>query len=134
MNYSYRNWPFRWFGIWKEYGIKYTNYPAIQMFVDPSINCIYEKQMLIEYLNRGIIVATTSRINFPSPFDGKISPGSISFRTDGNYMWLDNISELINYNNLIIPEKWHNEMKMKHFIMPEVSESQLENVEWPSLG
>lgn len=133
MKYNYNNWPFKWYGLWKEYGTGYENYPSIKEFIDQQKNRTYNKERLIEYLNTGVVVATTSKRNFISPFKSDNESGSISFRTDGKWLWLDNISEFISHNELTIPENWYNEILDRDFIIPEVAESQLQGLEWPSI-
>lgn len=134
MKLNAKNWPYKWFGYWKEYGMGYEMYPSIADFVDLNINAGYNKDRLKEYLNNGIIVASTSRRNFPSPFTGERKPGSISWRTDGEWMWLDNISEFIEQNHLIIPDIWYDEILKKKFtIPPNIDDKQLDGLKWGSL-
>lgn len=129
MENNSKNWPYYWFGLWKEFGDNYEKYPSINDFVDKKVNKEYQTNKLINYLNNGIIVASTSRMNFPSPFTGEIKSGSISFRTDGKWLWLDNISEFIENNDLVIPENWYTEISDNRFLMPNVTKDQIESMQ-----
>lgn len=133
MNYDIKNWPFRWFGFWKEYGIEYLNYPPIASFIDEGINKSYRKTELLEYLRNGAVLTTTSQFPFPSPINGKRSHGTLSIRTDGRWLWLDSICELIEYHHLAIPEAFYKQIVDNDFSIPEIIEAQFEELEWPSL-
>lgn len=74
------------------------------------------------------MVATTSNRNFPSPFNSEIESGTISFRTDGKWVWLDNISKFIDHNDLAIPENWYKEILNSNFIIPIIEESQFQKL------
>ncbi|WP_212006473.1 hypothetical protein [Chitinophaga sp. HK235] len=127
MNYTLHNWPYQWLGPWKEYGEGYEKYPSIKDFVDHEINAGYDKR-LIEYLNNGVIVCVTSGISFPSPFDGEIKRGTVAYRTDGKWLWLDNIADFVVENGLAIPEQWYYEIRERNFIIPDVSDEQIEQL------
>lgn len=131
--YDVNNWPFKWFGVWKEYGTNYQSYPSIKTFVNEEINNSYDKDLLCGYLKNGIVLTSTSRKNFPSPFNREVVMGSISFRTDGTWIWLDNIVDFIQSNNLIIPQNWLAFIRQNNFTIPEIPDKQLKNLEWPSL-
>jgi hypothetical protein len=131
MNLSIDNWPYVWFGLWKEFGEGYENYPSIQNFIEVDINRNYEIERLKDYICNGYVVASTSRNNFPSPFTGEGKTGSISFRTDGKWIWLDDIYEYIVKYHLVIPNIWYKEIKNKDFTLPILSEDQLADIEWP---
>lgn len=133
MKYDFSNWPFKWYGLWKEYGEPYKNYPSIKAFINPKIKSKYNWEKLNKYLNDGVTVATTSHLSFPSPFDGSLRYGSVSFKTDGQWLWLDNIVEFIEYKDLIIPEKWYQEIISNNFIINTINQNQIQELEWPNL-
>lgn len=133
MKYHNKNWPYQWFGFWKEYGVQYQNYPSIKDFIDGKRNAEYDKDRLITYLQSGVIVAITGRQNFPSPITGAIVWGSVSLMTDGKWVWLETIEELIEHHNLVIPEVWYREIEQRNYCFPHVTDGQiqlLENMEW----
>jgi hypothetical protein len=127
------NWPHKWFGFWKEYGQAYEKYPSILDFVDKQRNSSYEKARLKQYLENGIVVVTTSRINFPSPFTGKIGEGDISWRTDGTWVWFDDLFEYIDHHDLAIPDEWYEHIKYSNFEIPEVDELDMDKLDLPNL-
>jgi hypothetical protein len=131
MIYNSKNWPFKWFGFWKEYGLEYCNYPSIVDFKDEDINKSYRKDKLLKYISEGTVVVSTSQLGFPSPITGELKNGTVSFRTDGQWLWLDNIYHLIESSDLIIPEVWYSEIESKDFLLPKMI--QTENLEWPNL-
>lgn len=131
--YNYKNWPYKWYCVWREYGKEYENYPSIFDFVDAERNAQYDLLKLTDYLSQGKILISTSRSNFPSPFSGEIESGSISYRTDGKWVWFDNLSGFITNNSLVIPESWFDHIKKNNFTIPHIEESEIEQLEWPNL-
>ncbi len=131
MSYNSKNWNHTWFGFWNEYGEGYENCPSVFDFIDKTINETYDKTLLCNYLNNGIVLVSTSLHCFPSPVDGKITYGSVSYRTDGKWVWFDNIVSFIENDNLTIPEVWYQEIEAKKFIFPDVSSDQLDNIGFP---
>ena|SRR2546430_11488246 len=128
-----KNWSYRWLGFWKEYGPAYDKYPSAFDFVDKEKNLSYDKAKLKQYLENGLVVVSTSRMNFPSPFTGKRSHGSISFRTDGTLVWFDDLFEYIDQHYLAIPDEWHEHIKKNNYKIPDIDDSQLEKLERPNL-
>lgn len=118
MEYNFKTWPYKWFGLWKEYGDQYQQYPSVYNFVNSDVNSMYDKKKLHHYLSSGLLISSTSGLNFRSPFDDTIIADSVSFRTDGTWLWLDNISKLIELNDLIIPEELYKEIQANNFTVP----------------
>jgi hypothetical protein len=133
MIYNIYTWPFKWFGFWKEYGDDYRNYPSIHDFVDVDINKNYERDKLLMYLRNGKALATTSISAFSLPITGVINRGSVTVRTDGIWLWLDNICDLIENHHLIIPEGLYTHILRNDFLIPEINAEDLEKLEWPGL-
>ena len=119
MKYTPLNWPYSWFGSWREFGEGYENFPSVKLFIDPKRNAEYNKEKLIEYLSEGPAVVATSRIAFPPLFQEEVRKGSVSYKTDGKKFWLDSICDYILCNNLVIPEKWYNEILANDFKLPD---------------
>lgn len=120
------NWPYKWFGFWKEYGPNYAKYPSAFVFVDKERNQRYDKVRLKEYLDKGIVVASTSRVNFPSPFTGKPGDGAISFRTDGTWVWFDDLFDYIDEHDLAVPDQWYEHIKKNNFTVPDIKYEDLD--------
>jgi hypothetical protein len=124
MKFNRTNWPYKWFGFWKEYGEGLENQPSAKDFVDETVNKSYEKEKLIEYLGGCEAGIATSLIAFPSPFDGEIitstpwGGGTLAVRTDGNWVWYDNIGYFIEHNNLVLPDDFYKEIVKRNFLIP----------------
>jgi len=126
IKYSIENWPFRGFGYWKEYGGSFHNFPSINDFINPEINNSYKKEKLLFYLRNCYTFAITSRISFPMIFSSEKNIEWLAAKTDGDWWWLENISEMIEYNNLIIPRAFYRNIENKNFIVPKISDSDFE--------
>jgi hypothetical protein len=129
---SLQNWPSAWYGYWREYGPNYDTYPSAQQFVDPGRTSHYNLVELTRYLRSGYIVAATSRINFPCPFTGEKTPGSLCVLTDGKLFWLADLPDYIERFNLAIPDAWYAAIQANNFQLPLLTETQLEELEYPS--
>jgi hypothetical protein len=124
-------WRHRWFGVWREYGPKYKDCPSIREFVAPELVTSYDKKRLREYLLSGQIVASTSRASFPCPFTGTRHKGSISFRTDGEWLWLDDLPDYIDQFDVAIPSAWLHSIKARDYQLRPVDEQAVMALEWP---
>ena len=129
------DWPYRWFGVWAEFGPAYKKCPSVHSFVKPEINLQYRKDRLCKYLRTAPILASTSRVNFPNVFTGSRFAGSISFRSDGKWLWLDDLAEYVDHYNVAIPTRWLNDIEARNYSPPdELSGDVTRVLEWPPLG
>jgi hypothetical protein len=127
-------WPHLWFGVWREYGPRYRNCPSAFSFVDAQLNHTYQKAQLIEYLTSAPVWASTSRRNFPNPFTGEQVGGSISYRTDGRWLWLDDLADYVAYHELVLPIKWLAEIEERNYSPPEFVDDEIfEHLDWPPI-
>ena len=125
-------WPYRWFGVWAEYGTVYAKCPSAISFVVPATNAKYEKAKLRAYLTSAPVVASTSRRNFPNPFTGERAAGSVSFRTDGKWLWLDDLADYVDHHAVTLPDAWLAEIEERNYIPPEsVADEVVAQLEWP---
>lgn len=124
-------WPFRWFGVWREFGPKYKECPSIREFVSPELVAHYDKKRLREYLLNCQVVASTSRASFPCPFTGVQQKGSISFRTDGEWLWLDDLPDYIENFNVAIPSRWLRSIEARSYEIQTVDDHSVMKLEWP---
>ena len=124
-------WNHRWFGVWREYGPAYEYCPSVRDFVFPTVVRCYDKARLRQYLTKAQIVASTSRHSFPCPFTGKLTGGSISFRTDGRWVWLDDLADYIDQYDVAIPTDWLREIEKNEYVPPFVEEAVVQKLEWP---
>jgi len=118
------NWPNKWFGFWREYGQAYHRCPSIRDFVNPLISLKYDRLT-------AQVVASTSRSSFPCPFTGERKAGSISIRTDGSWLWLDDLADYIDDYNVVIPANWLTEIEIRSYIPPRVDLSKIQELQQP---
>jgi len=124
-------WPHRWFGIWREYGPAYHECPSARDFVDPEATATYDKARLREYLSKAEVVASTSRHSFPCPFSGQRLTGSISFRTDGRWLWLDDLPDYVDNFDIALPSAFLKNIEQNDYTPPPVDPSVMKTLEWP---
>jgi len=129
MNYNVDNWPFLWFGPWKEHGPSFSKYPSYENFIDPELNEKYDKEKLVHYLISSPITATTSRLNFTPLFDAKFESASISHRTNGSFVWLDDLAIYVANHNFVIPTSWYAQIEEQNFEIQTVTEEDIEVLE-----
>lgn len=128
-------WPHKWFGIWREMGPRYSSCPSIFDWINPEGLKNYGDDLpkIINYLRTATELATTSAAAFPNIFSGIQEFGSVSFRTDGEWVWLDNLAEYMEHNNVNIPRNFYIHIKEQLFIPPDASNIKSEDLEWPSI-
>ena len=133
MNLELDKWDHRWFGLWKELGDQYASCPSIYSFVDPQLNAEYEVDRLCRYLETARVIATTSRRNFPCVITGERFGGSLSSRTDGIWLWYDDLSHYIREHGLVIPNKMLKHIEKNSYNPPPVTDRDIEKLERPLL-
>lgn len=111
-------WNHKWCGVWQEYGPAYESCPSVREFVIPEVASRYDKVRLREYLTKAQVVATTSRSSCPCPFTGKRTHGSVSFRTDGEWLWFDDLADYIDQFNVAIPSSWLRKIESNGYVPP----------------
>jgi hypothetical protein len=125
-------WKHKWFGVWREYGPAFEACPSILDFVHPEVSQRYDKGRLRNYMANAPIVASTSRSSFPDPFTGSRSCGSISFRTDGEWVWLDDLPDYIDGHDVAIPSAWLLKIQASDYVPPvAVGQDAIDKLEWP---
>ncbi len=126
-------WPHKWFGIWKEYGDDYKRLVSIKDFVYPEIVKGYNIEGVKDYLTNSQLLSTTSRVAFPCPFTGDLHDGSISFRTDGEWLWLDDLPYYIEEFQVAIPPNFYKKINNSRYRPVKVWEGNAEGLDWPNL-
>ena len=126
-------WEFKWYGIWKEYGEDYNNLISIKDCIAPSTVQLYDLEKMRVYLSKCQVVASTSRSNFPNPFTNIITGGSISFRTDGEWLWLDDLPDYIEENQVGIPTAFFEKIKSNNYQPVSKWIGNFEKLDWPKL-
>ena len=132
---SLNQWNRRWFGVWKEYGPAFTACPSAREFVQPALSSSYDKARLRQYLTTAPIIAVTSRMGFPCPFTGQLTGGSIAFRTDGEWLWLDDLPDYIEHFAVAIPPQWLHAIQERGYVPPaSIREDVRESLDWPPIA
>jgi len=126
-------WPHKWFGAWRESHRGNDTYPQIREFVSPELVATYDKSRLREYLTTAQVAATTSRNSFPNPFTGKRSFGSLCWRTDGVWLWLDDLPDYIEQHDVALPDAMLSHIEGRGYRLPRpLDEESLKALEWPA--
>ncbi len=125
-------WPHKWFGVWKEYGEEYKNCPSIKDFIYPEIAANYELNKITNYLTTSTGIVATSRSSFPEPFTKEILSGSISYRTDGVWVWLDDLPNYIKKYGVALPQSFLDNILRNDYKVIDW-EGNYEELNWPSL-
>ena len=129
------NWPHKWFGIWREIGPSYYTCPSIYGWVDREEVKSYGDDLpkIINYLRTSTVIVTTSAMGFPNIISGQRKrESSISYRTDGTWVWFDDLAEYIELNNVALPRDFYEHMKKQSFISPDASKINPDDLDWPS--
>ena len=130
---SLDEWNQTWFGVWRETGDAYRKCPSIKEFVSPAVSERYDKHCIAHYLSSAKIVAATSRIGFPCVVCGTSFTGSISYRTDGRWLWLDDLSHYVQEHNVAIPTAMLETIQRHDYEPPDVTDNQVDALEWPPI-
>ncbi len=128
-----KSWPHKWFGSWMEMGSTYSHCPSIYDWVIPERATQYGNDLpyILHYLANGYCLVATSASAFPNVITGERRKGSLSFRTDGVWIWQDDLGDYIVKNKVAIPEEFFIHMKDKGFILPDESYIKKDELEWP---
>lgn len=109
------NWSHKWFGLWKENGQEYTKCPSILDWVKPEIVRNYNLVQVSSYLLNSQELSSTSGEVFPDPFTNELVKGTISFRTDGEWLWLDSLPYYIEKYDVALPKKFLESIQRNNF-------------------
>lgn len=124
------NWQHKWFGMWHEQGEGCENYPSINEFIRPEIVAKYRFKELTNYLENSQMVSVTSGDYSPDPYTGRIIKESISFVTDGEWLWLDNLPYFIQKYNVAIPVSFLKRIESNNY-KPVKWSGDFDSLEWP---
>ena len=128
---SVSDWNHRWFGFWKEMGPKFSFCPSIKEFRTGNELNINEKKLVLAYLKNGFVVATTSRLAFPCVITGKRFSGSISYRTDGHWLWFDDLGYYVECFGVALPLRMLEHIRANQYTIPQVSQVEVDSLEYP---
>lgn len=126
------DWNHKWFGMWQEYGPAWANCPSARSFVFPEVVADYDKIRLRHYLTTAQEIASTSRSSLPCPFTGDRIPGSLTFRTDGEWHWPDDLPDYIERFDVAIPTAWLRAIEARNYVPPRpIEQDAIEKLERP---
>ncbi len=128
------NWKYKWFGYWKEYGKTFDSCPSIHDFVNPEVAHGYDIVRVGSYLRECTEISSTSRINFPDPYNGELIDGAISGRTDGVWNWLDDLPDYIEKYQVAIPLSFLNHIEKNNYHPVKDWSGDSSMLDYPNLG
>jgi hypothetical protein len=126
------DWEHRWFGFWSEYGPSFSRCPSIREFLRPRSGGSYDCNAVATYLSTAHVIMSTSRMAWPNPFGLSARPTSLSMRTDGVWVWPDDLAEQVEELGVALPTSLLEHMARNGFRPPGVSEQQIQELEWPT--
>ena len=129
MNKLIQNWPHKWFGMWKEHGEGYENCPSIREFVDADLVSTYSFTDLENYLLNSQELAATS--SYPDAFTGEVMFGSVTYITDGVWLWFDSLPYYIKKYNVAIPNSFLEHIKSNNYIPVEEWTGDFQSLDFP---
>jgi hypothetical protein len=125
------DWNNRWFGVWRETGATYSACPSVQDFMDSAALAEFDKGRLVRYLETAHVVASTSRLAFPCVLCGARHGGSLSYRTDGEWLWPDDLGHYVSEHNVAPPRAMLEHVAGHRYDPSAVSQEQVERLQWP---
>jgi hypothetical protein len=128
---SLENWNHEWFGVWMESGAAHEKCPSIRDFIDKQSPDYHDKDQLAKYLETAQVVATTSRLRFPCVLTGKKFVGSLSYRTNGKWLWPDDLAYYVREHHVRLPTKMVEAIRQSAYKTPVVSDETISNLERP---
>ena len=128
---NFTTWPHFWFGCWSEFGEHYIDCPSIQDFVDKAWHYPNVDSM-VTYLTIAPIVATTSRMAIPWATGSGDGRSSISYRTDGIWLWLDDLDYYVLHHHVRLPDSFVKHMENINYKAPQIT-LDMERLPWPPI-
>jgi hypothetical protein len=126
-------WPYRWFGYWKEQGVRYSKCPSISDFIRPQAYLTpKERTDISRYLTVAPVYSVTSRRMFPCLVTGRVFSGSLATRTDGVWIWREDVAYYMNEHRLWLPGTFYRHIVARGFVVPDGGVS-LTGIEKPPL-
>lgn len=126
------SWPNKWFEVWKEQGIGFETCPSLKDFINIKLVEEYNCVELFSYLENSQTVATTSGDSFTDPFTGELIRESISYKTDGIWLWLDSLPYYIEKYKVAIPIEFLKNI-MDNKFLPVKWSGDIQSLDWPQL-
>lgn len=127
------NWPFRWFGFWGEPEDRNVPLPYVGDFMVPEAARPPDREELARYLSGGKPIASIPGYYVVDPisFDGYSS--MVSIRTDGVWLWRDDLGELLLKYRLTLPKDLLARIRARNHETPKPGEPIGSPAEWPPI-
>jgi hypothetical protein len=129
----FARWQERWFGVWREFGAGYERCPSIEEFVDASW-AHPRRADIVEYLSDAPIVATTSRLAIPWATGSGDGRQSVSYRSDGEWLWLDDLGYYVEHHGVRLPDAFVAAIEARSFVAPAQLDRDPSELAWPPVG
>ena len=127
------NWQHKWFGVRRELEPEYQLCPSITDFLRAEHPANVHAEDTARYLETAQVIAITSRLRVPCVLTGKTFIGSLAYRTDGEWLWPDDLAHYFREHDIQLPQAMLETMKRNGFQPPPVSAEAIANLEWPPI-
>ena len=128
---SSRPWPFKWFGIFRSSTDPPSLFPRFDEFVDPDW-LPYDKNQIVLYLATAPMVLTTSLPDTECEICKSILTVG-TFRSDGEWLWPDNLAHFVGHHNIVLPDEMVNKIRAMNYIAPANCDKSFESLPWPRM-
>ena len=126
------NWPHRWFGFWADPGDEPGEFPQIGPWLRPDIAVGDGVDAAVNYLTTARHLTATSRSTQPCMVCGERGTGSLCVRTDGVWLWWDNLDHYIEAHGLVLPDGLRERIEQFGGVPPAATREQITSLECPS--
>lgn len=110
------NWPYPWYGIWREmFPEVEMGLPSVFNFLDKETTLGYDPH-LYSYLAKGVVVEAITGFEI-NPFTGEEEENPLILYTDGVWIWTNHLSGHIQNKGLIIPNSFYRHIENQEFKM-----------------
>jgi hypothetical protein len=128
----FTTWTNLWFGCWSEFGNHYSECPSIDDFIDED--WVYPAlDKLVNYLQNAPVVATTSRLAIPWAKGHGDGRSSVSYRSDGVWLWFDDLDYYVLEHNVRLPNAFVKHIESNNFRPPVQVDFDPQKLQWPPI-
>jgi hypothetical protein len=129
-NANSTNWPYRWFGVFRERDDEPSQYPLLTEFQEPEWR-LAESRKIVNYLNSAPNVLVTCAGQMSCPLCGLVlSRGS--WRSDGVWLWPDDLGHYVEMHQVTLPDRFADWIEERDFVPPTSCSVPVSELPWPS--
>jgi len=114
---SIRQWPYTWFGFWREGSNRFDDCPGVFDWVDPEWENSVDVDRVVRYLESSPYVLATSAD--ACTICRSVERAALAYRTDGVWYWPDDLSHYIAQHGVRLPDEFHAHILKASYIPPE---------------